>query len=1033
MKNLYIALASVVFTLFSIYSQGQTVSGKITSSKDNEPLTGAIVRSKEGGQGAAADIDGNYTLKLTAGKHTLEYGLVGFAQVSKEVTLKDGQTLTLDIQLDDDSKLTDEVVVVGYGVQRKREVTGAISKIEGKELTRFPTPSFEAALQGQAAGVQVSQGSGLAGSSSTVRIRGIASISAGGDPLYVVDGIPITQNQFLGGNSGGMNTNPLATINPNDIASVEILKDAAATGIYGSRGSNGVVLITTKRGTKKGLEVNYNARFGAGVAATLPNMMSTKEYLTIRQEAWENDGGTGFVWLPNLSLTTDAADVREAKFKEALGTNTDWVDQLTDVGYKMMHSVSLSNKWTKDALYANLTYDYNGSYLVGNSYKRLSGRVNWDHTFSDKFKINFGASYTQGTNNRISAAWNGGLGEAMSTALPYYKIYNDDGSYYTWNNGYSNPVMYQNERKWKYIEDRALINLGFVYSIVKDLNLRFNVNADAMRGADYQYYPQDLNNDYLSSSKSNISTFYVPNANSNLTLDYIKTIKENHNFTFLLGAEAQESRTYNRYESYLFAQGLWNNRNNRSSGNDSTEVVRDAQSFRETYESARSIFASGFARVNYNYKSKYFLQAVARADGSSKFGVNQKIGFFPTISGGWILSEEKFLKENKTISFLKLRAGWGMVGNSDIAQDAQFATRTMNGSYNQNPILYTEKLPNPNLHWEKSTTLDAGVEVGLFKDRLSFTIEVYRKMTHEALMAVNLPQSTGFSSYTDNVAQILNQGVELSVTAFIISNKNFEWKSVLNIARNYNELIDIGSYTPDAVSGGTNDSRVIVGKPIGSFYLQHFSHIEASTGRPVYFDVNGNQTYDYDFDFQRQFAGTGLPKVSGGFNNTFTYKNWQLSAFATYSLGGKIFDSSGKRQMGVVTNWNMRTDIFDRWQAPADEAHFAALTLDNESYGMDAGQDPWWNTDQFVYKADFLRMKNIDIAYVFNFKSASKLKMLRVGFNVTNLFTITNYPGLDPEVVRDFENPQDRNLSPNVTYLTPPQEKSYNLNLSATF
>src|SRR5690606_9534848 len=227
-------------------------------------------------------------------KHTLEYGLIGFISINKDVTLTEGQTLTLDIKMEEDTKLTDEVVVVGYGVQRKRDVTGAIAKIEGKELTRFPTPSFEAALQGQAAGVQVSQGSGLAGSGSLVRIRGIASISAGGDPLYVVDGIPITQDQFLGGNSGGMNTNPLATINPNDIASVEILKDAAATGIYGSRGSNGVILITTKRGSKKGLEVNYSSRFGIGVAATLPNMMNTKQYLAIRQEAWENDGGTGY-------------------------------------------------------------------------------------------------------------------------------------------------------------------------------------------------------------------------------------------------------------------------------------------------------------------------------------------------------------------------------------------------------------------------------------------------------------------------------------------------------------------------------------------------------------------------------------------------------------------------------------------------------------------------------------------------------------------------------------------------------------------
>lgn len=1033
MKKLSLALTFFALVFLPALITAQTVKGKVSSSQNNESLIGAIARSKQTGQGTSTDMDGNYTLQLTAGKHTLEYGLIGFTTVSKEVTLTEGQTITLDIKLEEDTKSTDEVVVVGYGVQRKRDLTGAVTKIEGKELTKFPTPSFEAALQGQAAGVQVSQGSGLAGSGSIVRIRGIASVSAGGDPLYVVDGIPITQDQFLAGNSGGMNTNPLATINPNDIASVEILKDAAATGIYGSRGANGVILITTKRGTKKGLEVNYNSRFGMGVAATLPNMMNTEEYLAIRQEAWENDGGTGYVWLPNLSNANDPADVREAAYKEARNTNTDWVDLMTGNGYKMMHSISLSNKWEKDAIYGNLTYDYNGSYLVGNSYKRLSGRVNWDHTFSDKFKINTGISYTQGTNNRISAAWNGGLGEAMSTALPYYKVYNDDGTYYTWNNGYSNPVMYANERQWKYIEDRALVNLGLTYTIIKDLNLRFNANADGLRGADYQYYPLGLNNDFLSSSRSNASTFFVPNVNANLTLDYLKTFKENHNFTFLIGTEAQESRTYNRYESYYNAIGLWNQRINRVSESDSTEVVRDAGSFYPTTEKSRAIFTSAFARVNYNFKSKYFMQVVARGDGSSKFGTNKKVGFFPTVSGAWIISEEDFLKENSILSFLKLRAGWGIVGNSNIDQGAQFATRTVNGSYNQLPILYTEKLPNPNLHWEASTTLDAGLEVGLFKDRLAFTLEFYRKMTHDAILNVNLPQSTGFSSFTDNVAQILNQGVELGVTAYIFSNKNFEWKSVLNVARNYNELVDIGKYTPDAVSGGTNDSRVIVGKPIGSFYLQRFSHIETATGRPVYLDVNGNETYTYDFDFQRQFVGTGLPTVSGGFNNTFTYKNWQLSAFATFSLGAKIFDSSGKRQMGVITDWNMRTEMLDRWREPGDDTSFPFVTLTNSSYGMDNGQDPWWNIDYFVYKADFLRMKNIDLGYVFNFMGASKVKSLRLGVNVTNLFTLTNFPGLDPEIVRDFENPQDRNMSPNVTYLTPPQERSYNINISATF
>jgi hypothetical protein len=281
------------------------------------------------------------------------------------------------------------------------------------------------------------------------------------------------------------------------------------------------------------------------------------------------------------------------------------------------------------------------------------------------------------------------------------------------------------------------------------------------------------------------------------------------------------------------------------------------------------------------------------------------------------------------------------------------------------------------------------------------------------------------------VAEIMNRGIELTITSYNITKPNFEWKTDFNIARNYNELVDIGNYTPDAVSGGTNDSRVIVGKPIGSFYLMKFSHIDSETGLPVYFDANGNETFDYD-NAERQYVGDGLPEAIGGITNSFRYKQWDAQILATFSLGAKIFDSSGKRQLGVVTDWNMRTDLLDRWTQPGDEATFARLTLDETTYGLPSGF-PWWNTSLFVYDADFLRIRNIAIGYTFKLKKESKLQNLRIGANATNVFTFTNFPGLDPELVRDFENPQDRNLSPNVTYLTPPQERSFNFSINANF
>lgn len=1028
MKNLYVVLTCIAFSLFAGISHAQTVTGKIRNSKDNESLVGAIIRSKQSGQGAASDIDGNYTLKLSAGKHTLEYGLVGFVSATREITIADGQTMTIDISLAEDTKSTDEVLVVGYGVQRKREVTGAIAKIDGKELSRFPAPSFEAALQGQAAGVQVTQASGIAGSGSQVRIRGIASVSSGGDPLYVVDGIPITQDQLLRGSDGGMNMNPLATINPNDIESIEILKDASATGIYGSRGANGVVLITTKRAKSKGFEVTYSNRFGLGVASAKPNMMNTDQYLGIRQEAWENDGGTGYVWLPNLSNANDPADKREEAFMQAKKTNTDWIKETAGVGFKMMHSVGLSNKTEKNGIYAGLTYDRNGSYLLGNSYTRMSARLNWDHEFSKKLKLVSGLSYTNGLNKRVSAAWDGGYGQAMSTALPYYKVYNEDGSYYKWgDNQDNNPVMWREERPWEVKEDRALVNLGLIYNVAKDMNIRYNFNYDLLYGREYRFTPQGITPS-TNVSSSIFNSWITPNTNTNLTWDYLRTFKENHNFTFLAGTEAQGSKYYDRSETYINTTGMWYDRDSREDPNDSTTVVRSY--FNPATQRNSSLFLSGFARVNYNFKNKYFLQVVGRTDGSSKFGANNKVGFFPSISGGWIISDEKFLKGNTTLTFLKVRGGWGKVGNASISQSAQFGDRTVEGTYVGQGILYSTKLPNPNLKWEVSTTTDLGIDFGLFKDRINGSLELYRKYTTDAILTIAIPGSTGYTSFTDNVAEILNQGIEFSINSYNIMKPNFSWRTNLNVARNWNKLVSIGNYNTDAVSGGTNDTRVVAGEALGTYYMMEFSHIDSENGRPVYIDSHGNQTYQYN-NLERTKVGSGLPKLAGGFRNDFQYKNWTLSVFATFSVGALLYDHSGKNQMGWMNDWNMRTDVLDRWRQPGDDAMYPIRTFDRSKYGQNSSD--FNTTSLFIYKADYIRMKNIELGYIFNLKGGSKIKTLRVSANVTNLFVITNFPGIEPEIARDFSDATDRNLSPNTTYLTPPQERSFNIGLNASF
>jgi TonB-linked SusC/RagA family outer membrane protein len=1025
----------------SIQAWSQSISGTVKDEK-NAPLPGVVVSVNKLAKGTQTDVNGKYTLDLPVGSHTVSYTLIGFKNFESNITLIAGQKLPLDIKMFNDDITLDNLEIVGYGIERNKPTTGAVSKINGKDVTAVRTPSFEAALQGQAAGLQISQGSGMAGSGSIVRIRGISSISAGGDPLYIVDGIPITNDYFLRGNSGAMNNNPLASINPADIENVEVRKDAAAAGEYGSRAANGVIIITTKKARKKGWNFDLNLNNGTSQPASRPNMLNTQEYLTIRQEAWENDGGTGYVWLPNMSTATDAASVRQQAYFKAMETNTDWVSQTIGLGSKYGAQFGARYGGEKHNVYFSLGYDNNESFMIGNAYKRLSVRVNPEFKLGKKLKANLSLSGTRGTNDRIDAAWSGGLGDAMSNALPYYPVYHQDttfdasgnvvnkpGDYFYWKDefgGSKNPVAMRELRRWANVESR-LINTGrLIYNPMK------NLFVIATGGLDYMHIGENRLNPAALDQNNSLGNFssdqrIVRNYSYNVTAEYNKELREHLNGNLLVGHELQTSTTsaYNDFYANL-EQGV----------QDFTDVDMTGEKIRNTYNREQFTFLGFFAKGSLNYKEKYYLDATFRRDGSSRFGANNKFGNFPSVSAAWIASEEKFLKDNKVMNFLKVRASFGLTGNSSIPANAQYSTYSQadNGLYyNQQPIIFPTQRGNADLRWETTNNSSFAIEMGFWQDRLSVTIEGYRKYSRDVLMNVSLPASTGFSNFWDNVAEVKNQGLELTTTVNWLKDRKLSWKTTANFSYNYNELVSIGNYTPDAVSGGTNDSRVIVGKPIGSFYLVEFSHIDPANGKPVYLDLEGDETYDYDNSI-RKFVGSGLPKMYGGFTNTWTFRNITLSALCTYSLGAKIFDSSAKRQLGVVTGWNMRDEILDRWQNPGDESTYGALTLNETNYGLPTGF-PWWNTSLFMYNADFLRLRNLSLDFNVDKEIVErmKLKSLSWGFFVTNVFTITNFPGLDPEIVRDFENAQDRNLSPNVTYLTPMQERSFNLRLSANF
>ncbi|MGD1848507.1 MAG: SusC/RagA family TonB-linked outer membrane protein [Salibacteraceae bacterium] len=847
MRNFYrlcFSLAGLLLFSAAVMAQNGSVSGVILDETD-QPLPGATVKIEGTTLGSTTDLDGKYKIEnVPPGDYNLVVSFIGYEPKSMPVKVVAGQNVQAgNFSMKENTELLEEVVIVGYGVQRKREVTGSIAKIDAKRMTELPVPSFEAAMQGQAAGLQVNQGSGAAGSASIVRIRGIASISAGGDPLYVVDGIPITQNNFLnnsGGDRGGLNNNPLAFLNPNDIESVEVLKDAASTGIYGARGANGVILITTKRANKEGLQFDFNARVGLATPVATPNMLNSDQYLQLYQEAWENDGNTGLAPLPG-----------GISWEDARRTNTDWVDETTGLGVKHGYNFSVRKGTKKFKAFANLGYEDNDSYLLGNSYERISGRVNLDYQLTEKITIGLSSSLNRGQNNRVDAAWSGGYGAALSTALPIYPTrYLDDvftvdengnsvlqhaeGDWWT---GGPNPVRDRELKSWRTVEYRSINNLYMTYAPVKNIIIRAEGRYEHMDIQDDIFIPEELDPNQNIGLAKKYPT-WANNYNYTVTANWLKTFNEKHDINFLVGNEYQRSKTqsYSKWEVDSLDAPLYEY---DGEFNELEKTRRPTEEF---------AFISYFGRVNYMFKRKYIVQGTFRVDGSSRFGSNNRYGYFPSASAGWVISEESFLKDSKVVSFLKAKVSGGITGNAGLPNYEWWGTYdppANQNDYNGLPSIYPTRLENPDLKWETATTLDGGIEFGFLNDRITGEITAYTKTTRDVILQLTVPRNLGFETYFDNVGEILNRGIEFSIKSLNTVGK-FKWTTEFNIANNYNEIVSIGDYSEDAVSGGTNATRVVVGSPVGTSFLVRFSHVDPANGRPVYLDINGKETYEWN-------------------------------------------------------------------------------------------------------------------------------------------------------------------------------------------
>lgn len=1006
----------MLLTLTALVANAQTgsISGKVLD-EAGLPLPGASVQIKSLSKSTLTNADGTFKITgLNNGALTLTISYVGYEAKQQSVTIN-GNTVA-NFNLKPDAQSLNEIVVVGYGTQTRREVTGSIAKVTGDKLTSIPTPSFEAGLQGQAAGVQVTQGSGLAGSGSVIRIRGIGSISAGGDPLYVVDGIPITSDPFIGGNRGAMNQNPLATINANDIESVEVLKDAAAAGIYGSRGANGVILVTTKRGKLGRPTFTLSTKYGLSTYANKPKFVNGPEWLQLRQEAWTNDGNTGLAPLPG-GLT----------WAQAEQNNTDWWGLVTKTGHTNDQSISYSQGTDKIKAFVSANYSNNESFLKGNSYERYGFRTNLDVKATSYLTTSINVGYDKGTNTRVNAAWGGGLGEAMSTALPIYPAFNADGSYY---NNAANPLKNVDLLDWKTVTDRILAGITFDLRPVKNLSIKGIANIDNLDIQENQFQPGILRNQ--NSGYANSWPVKIFNNTFTGTANYDLEISEKNKLSFLVGIESQLSYR-NEYPNGIYGEANGPFNKDEESLNKAINSLKIDNPFFYVTGNSKDTFASLFSRINYSYDNKYYVQALIRRDGSSKFGPNNKYGYFPAASASWYISQENFLKDSKVISNLKLRTSYGLVGSSNFPSGQYFANYKPGTQYNGGVSVYPDIVPNPNLKWEEGRNFDLGLDFGLFNNRISGEFSYYRKKTHGALLNGAVSPSSGFLNGWINVGDMLNDGFELGLNTINIQSESFKWITRLNISKNRNKVVSLGDYSPDAVTGGTNDTRLAIGYPLGVNYLVRYKGVDPADGLPIWLNKDGYETKTFSLN-DRVITGQVLPDYVGGLTNTFSYKGFELNTLFTFAIGGNLYDGSAKRQLGIVTDWNIRSDISDRWQKPGDIARFPRLTLNTNTYPGLASE--WqYNSTMFLYDATFVRLREVTLSYSLPVGVAQKLRLqnLKVFASGMNLLTFSKYPGGDPEVARDFENPQDRNMSPNVTYLTTPQQKSLTFGLSTSF
>lgn len=965
---------------FAQSSQNITVTGTV-SDKSGVTLPGVNIIIQGSTVGTVTNIDGNYTLEVPSEATVLDYTFIGYKLKSETV----GTRRLINVTLASDITALSEFVVVGYGVEKRTLLTGSVAEIDQEKLKDIPVPSIDGVMQGQVAGVQVSQNSGTPGSAMSVRIRGISSIGGSSQPLYVIDGIPVTTGDFSQLSFSGQGVNALSDLNPNDIETITVLKDAAAASIYGARASNGVVVITTKRGSAEKTKINFSTYYGVQDAWKTMDMLNSREWMEYRNDL------TG-------------TPVFSQEQMDNITIDTDWQREIFRTAPIANYELSASGGTEKTRFFMSGNLFDQGGIMLGTDYRRINGRLNLDHTVNDKLTIGTSIGLTYSKTDRVEGdqTLHGVLPNGISTPA-IYPVYNPDGTY-NQDGPYANAVSIGNEAISESFSYRAVANIYADYQILPSLKFSTKWGVDFMNYREHSYESTIL----VQGAKYNGLGFEtysnVMNLVSNNFLTYSKEFGK-HNLEVLGGYSFEQ---YQSASSFIRGQDF---------ADPSLEYISSASTIVSASASASfSGIRSFFGRANYNYDNKYLLSVSGRLDGSSRFGENNRNGFFPAVSAGWRINEEDFM-DVAFISELKVRASYGLTGNDDIPAFL-YAELYGNTSYGGRPAIYPSSIPNPDLKWESTAQFNVGFDFGLFKDRVMLSADYYNKQTKDLLLSRPLPPSSGYTSITENVGEVENKGIELAITTQNYVGE-FTWSTRLNLSGNRNKVLKL--YNGEAIDDlGRGSSRIEEGEAIGIFYSYNSLGVDPSTGDIVYEDVNFDGEITAD---DRTKVGNPHPDFIGGITNTLGYKGFDLSIFFQFSYGNDVFNGNRRFLESLQGGDNQIKDIDRRWRQPGDVTDIPRATIDPIAASSNKRV-----SSRFIEDGSYLRLKNLTLGYTFQ-NDWKKVSNLRIYFSSQNLLTFTNYSGLDPEV--NYRG--DDNAVIGTDFFTYPQARAFILGLNLSF